>query len=338
MSATNWRGRVRAINPRRLRRVVGLAAVLLAAMTVSAPRTIAQARAGEGPSGTVDSVGAAPRGRPDTGARPTRIISLVPSVTEMIFAMGAGPNVVGVSSYDHYPPEVATRPRLGALVDPDFERILTLHPDLVIVYGSQEDLVRRLDAARIASFSYQNGGLDNVTATIRRLGERLGRTTDAERLAARVEADLDRVRQAVTGLARPRTALIFGREGGSLRGLYASAGVGFLHDLVELAGGDDVFGDIRRENLQVSTEMLLARRPDVVIEIHASEGWTPAHLAQERHVWDALPALPAVRTGHVYLLADDSLSIPGPRVAGIAEQFARLLHPDAFRRAAPQAH
>ncbi|HVT47480.1 MAG TPA: helical backbone metal receptor [Vicinamibacterales bacterium] len=307
MSATSHRGGASAIRSQPLRLLARVAAILLAAMTLSAPRTLAQ-----------------------VGTRPARVISLVPSVTEMIFAMGAGSIVVGVSSYDHFPPDVATRPRLGALVDPDFERILTLHPDLVIAYGSQEDLVRRLDAAHIASFSYRNGGLDNVTATVRRLGERLGRRADAERLAARIEADLGRVRQAVKGRPRPRTALIFGRESGSLRGLYASAGVGFLHDLLELAGGDDVFGDVRRESLQVSTEMLLARRPDVVIEIHTSEGWTPTRLAQERHVWDALPALPAVRTGRVYLLADDSLSIPGPRVADIAERFARVLHPDAF--------
>jgi iron complex transport system substrate-binding protein len=318
-------GRSRAVRHRSLRLLAGLAAALLAIATVGARRPIAQA-GGSAP------VGAASRGRPDTGARPTRVISLVPSVTEMIFAMGAGSIVVGVSSYDHYPPDVERLPRLGALVDPDFERILTLRPDLVIVYGSQEDLVRRLTAAGIASFSYQNGGLDNVTATIRRLGDRLGRTGDARELEARIESGLDRVRQTVSGRPRPRTALIFGREGGSLRGLYASGGVGFLHDLVELAGGDDAFGDVRRENLQVSTEMLLARRPDVVIEIHASEGWTPARLAEERHVWDALPALPAVRTGRVYLLADNSLSIPGPRVADIAERFARLLHPDAFGR------
>jgi iron complex transport system substrate-binding protein len=322
------------------RLLAGLAALLLVLTTIGAGRPTAQAGAsapvGAAPPGRpatgAHPVGAAPRGRPATGTAPTRVISLVPSVTEMIFAMGAGSIVVGVSSYDHFPPDVETLPRLGALVDPDFERILTLRPDLVVVYGSQDDLVRRLDAAHIASFPYQNGGLDNVTATIRRLGDRLGRTADAQRLAARIESGLDRVRQAVAGRPRPRTALIFGREGGSLRGLYASGGVGFLHDLVELAGGDDVFGDVRRENLQVSTEMLLARAPDVVIEIHTSEGWTPARLAEERHVWDALPALPAVRTGRVYLLADNSLSIPGPRVVDIAERFARLLHPEAFRR------
>jgi iron complex transport system substrate-binding protein len=313
------------------RLLAGLAALLLALTTIGASARVGATSPGR-PGAGAHPVGAAPRGRPDAGAQPTRVISLVPSVTEMIFAMGAGSIVVGVSSYDHYPPEVERLPRLGALVDPDFERILTLRPDLVIVYGSQDDLVRRLTAAHIASFSYQNGGLDNVTATVRRLGDELGRRADADQLAARIESGLDRVRQAVSGRPRPRTALIFGREGGSLRGLYASGGVGFLHDLVELAGGDDAFADVRRENLQVSTEMLLARRPDVIIEIHASEGWTPTRLAEERHVWDALPALPAVRANRVYLLADNSLSIPGPRVVDVAERFARLLHPDALRR------
>src|SRR5688572_22497973 len=78
-----------------------------------------------------------------------RVVSLVSAVTEMLFAIGAGDAVVGVSNYDTFPPEVTTRPKVGALVDPDFERILTLRPDLVVVYGSQDDLMRRLERAAI---------------------------------------------------------------------------------------------------------------------------------------------------------------------------------------------
>ena len=80
---------------------------------------------------------------------PTRIISLVPSVTEMLFAIGAGDRVVGVSNFDHYPPEVEKRTKVGGLLDPDFERILSLRPDLVIVYGTQSGLLERLGRARL---------------------------------------------------------------------------------------------------------------------------------------------------------------------------------------------
>ena len=98
---------------------------------------------------------------------PIRIVSLVPAVTEMLFAIGAGPGVVAVSSYDTYPPEVTKLPNVGALLDPNVERILSLQPALVIVYGSQTDLKAQLARAGIGVFEYRHGGLAQVTATLR---------------------------------------------------------------------------------------------------------------------------------------------------------------------------
>jgi len=255
-----------------------------------------------------------------------RIVSLVPAVTEMLFAMGAGSDVVGVSSYDRYPPEVRTRPSVGALVDPDFERIISLRPDLVVVYGTQTDLLARLARARLPIYHYEHAGLADVTQTIRSLGARIGRAADAERVAAGIERGLDEVRRSVAGQPRPKTALIFGREVGTLRAIFASGGIGFMHDLLEVAGGDDVFADVRRQSLQASAELLIARRPEVILEAHPTEDWTPERLARERDVWRGLPSLPAVRNGRVYILADDVLVIPGPRVVEAARLMAEVIH------------
>ena len=138
---------------------------------------------------------------------PKRIISLIPAVTEMLFAMGAGNEIVGVSSFDRYPPEVATRPRLGALIDPDFERILSLKPDLVVVYGSQSELMTRLDRAKVPYYSYRHTGLADITTTIRSLGARVGRAKEADAVVAGIERDIDAVRRRVAGKLRPRTAI-----------------------------------------------------------------------------------------------------------------------------------
>lgn len=257
---------------------------------------------------------------------PARVVSLVPAVTEMLFAIGAGAEVAGVSSYDRFPPEALTKPQVGALIDPDFERILSLRPDLVIVYGSQADLIAKLGRAGIPIFRYQHAGLADITATIRAIGDRMGRADRARALAEGIERDLKDIRTNVAGKPRPRTALIFGREAGSLRGIFASGGVGFLHDMVEAAGGENVFADITRENLQATTEMLLARKPEVIIETHAAAGWTPGRVASEREVWRALPGLPAVRAGRIHILADDRLGIPGPRVAEAVRLLADALH------------
>ena len=258
-------------------------------------------------------------------ATPTRIVSIVPAVTEMLFAIGAGPQIVGVSSFDHFPAAVESIPRVGGLLDPDVERILKLSPDLVIVYGRHSDLAARLSRANIATYVYETGDLNNVTRTIRALGERVGRTKDAEAEATRIERGLDALRARVAGQPRYRTLLIFGREPRTLRSVYASGGLGFLHDLLEIAGGDDIFGDVKRENLQISAEQMLARAPEAIVELHGT--MSPQRIAAERAVWSQLPGIPAVRNGRVYLLASELLTIPGPRVVEAATLMAEALHP-----------
>ena len=119
--------------------------------------------------------------------------------------------------------------------------------------------------------------------------------------------------------------MIFGREPGSLRGIYASGGIGFLHDLLTIAGGDDVFAEVKRENLQISSEQILARAPEAVMELHGAS--TPQKLAAERSVWLQLPSVPAVKNNRVYLLANELLTIPGPRVVEAAKLMADALHP-----------
>jgi len=258
---------------------------------------------------------------------PSRVISLVPAVTEMLFAIGAGDAVIAVSSYDTFPPEVKSRPKVGALVDPDFERMLSLRPDLVIVYGSQTDLMSRLDRARISYFEYAHAGLPDITQTIRAVGERVGRGPSANGLADRIERELEEIRRSVAGRPRPKAVLLFGREPGSLRNVYASAGVGFMHDMLDLAGGTDIFGDIKRQNVQATTEMLLARAPDVIIEVHPAAGWTPARIKTEMNAWRGLPGLPAVKSGRIHILADDRLMVPGPRIVEAARLLRSFLHP-----------
>lgn len=261
-----------------------------------------------------------------------RIVSVVPAVTEMLFAIGAGPHVVAVSSFDEFPPEVRSLPKVGALLDPDVERILALRPTLVVSYGSQTDLQRQLGRSQVPVFSYRHGGIPAIVETLARLGPAVGRAAEAERLVADIRRDLDRVRAAVRGRPRPRTLLIFERDPGALRGIYVSGGRGFLHEMLEIAGGVNVFADVDREAVQPSTETLLARAPEVIIEVRATGLLTAAEASgAERSVWAPLASIPAVRGGRIHFLNGDHLVVPGPRVARATEAFARALHPDAFR-------
>ena len=263
---------------------------------------------------------------------PRRIISLVPATTEMLFVMGAGDRIAAVSSYDRFPPAVARLPKVGGLLDPDVERLLSLKPDLVIVYDTQTDLKRQLERARIPIFPYVHRGLPDITETMRALGGRIGMKTAASAAAARIEQQLGAIRARVAGRPRPKTLLVFGRESGTLRHIDASGGYGFLHDLLELAGGSDVLGDLRQESVDMSTEMILTRAPEVILELHYGDSLKPERFDAERRVWNGLPSVPAVRTNRVFLLAGDEFVVPGPRIVTAADRLARTLHPEAWRQ------
>ncbi|MET0211808.1 MAG: ABC transporter substrate-binding protein, partial [Vicinamibacterales bacterium] len=263
--------------------------------------------------------------------KPSRIISLIPAVSEMLFAIGAGAQVVAVSSFDEYPPEVRKLPRVGALLDPDLERILSLAPDLVVVYESQTDLRRQLERASIPMFIYKHAGLADVTTTIRQLGGRIGRDAEANALVTRIDAALAGIRARVAGRPKPRTLLVFGRDALALRGIYASGGVGFLHDMLIAAGGENVFADVKQQSVQATSELILARAPEVILELRAGD-MTAEQRKREEGVWRVLSSVPAVRSGRVSIINDPRTVVPGPRVAEGTELIARLLHPDTFAR------
>jgi len=255
---------------------------------------------------------------------PRRIVSFIPAVTEMLFALGVGERVVAVGSFDKYPPEIETLPKVGALLDPNLERILSLRPDLVTVYGSQTDLRTQLEAAKVPLFVYSHADLSDVTETILELGARVGRTDRARELTAEIARALSAVRRRVANRPRPRTLIVFGRESYTLRGIYASGGYGFIHDMVTAAGGDNVFADLKQQAVQATTELIISRRPDVILELRA-EPLTWEQQAKELASWKPLSSVPAVRSGRIHIIADPRVVIPGPRVAEGVEVIAGVL-------------
>jgi iron complex transport system substrate-binding protein len=175
-----------------------------------------------------------------------------------------------------------------------------------------------------------HAGLSDVMATIRGVGARVGQPAGAEALAARIERDLAAVRARVAGRPRPLTMMVFEREAGQLRNIWASGGLGFLHDMLTMAGGENVFDTVQRESVTVGLETLMASPPEVIVELHYGRHYPPAELATEREAWNRLTTLGAVRQNRVYLLAGEEFVVPGPRVALATERIARVLHPEAF--------
>ena len=254
-----------------------------------------------------------------------RIISIIPATTEMLFAMGAGGRVIAIGSYDHFPPEAQKLPRVGALIDPNVEQILQMRPDLVVLYGTQTELKRRLDRANIPYYSYVHKGLSDITGTMRSLGSRVGVEADANALADRVEKQLADVRERVSKQPRPKTLLVFEREPHSLRNIYASGGEGFLHDMLVAAGGADVMGDIHRQSVVASIETVLDRAPEVIVELrYSADDIKDTDISS----WNSLASVPAVKNRRVILLAGEEFVVPGPRVGEATRRLAAALHPE----------
>jgi iron complex transport system substrate-binding protein len=166
---------------------------------------------------------------------------------------------------------------------------------------------------------------------MRALGTRTGHAARAEEVARGLERRIDEVRRRTAARPRPRVLLVFGREQGSLRNIYASGGRGFLHDMLLAAGGVNVFAEVGQEAVQATTELVLARAPDVVVELHERADWTEADSAQAQAAWSRLAAVPAVKQGRVVILGGEGLVVPGPRVADAVERLAGALHPVAAR-------
>jgi ABC-type Fe3+-hydroxamate transport system substrate-binding protein len=243
----------------------------------------------------------------------------------MLFAMGAGDRVIAIGSYDHFPPEAQKLPRVGALIDPNVEQILQMRPDLVVLYGTQTELQRRLERAAIPYYSYVHKGLGDITGTMRSLGSRVGVEAGANALAGRVEAQLADIRARVSARPHPKTLLVFEREPHSLRNIYASGGEGFLHDMLVAAGGTDVMGDVRRQSVMMSTEMILDRAPEVIVELrYSADDVNNSDLS----AWGRLGSIPAIRNHRVILLKGEEFVVPGPRVGDATRRLAAALHPE----------
>jgi len=256
---------------------------------------------------------------------------MAPNIAEAVFALGAGDRVVGVSEYTAYPPEAAAKPQVGALYNPNLERIVSLRPDLILIQQKHET-VEELCADRHISFLVVNmeSGLKSVLAAMDTLGMAFGRDASerAKALRAEIEKDLAAVRVRVDGATRPRVLICVDRSPDSLKSVYCPGGSSFLSELIEIAGGENVLADEPNAYVQISTEAIVRRAPDVIIETLPGRTLSEAERKKIVDEWGALYTVPAVKQGRVYVLTDDYVVVPGPRIARTAELFAETIHPE----------
>ena len=256
-------------------------------------------------------------------APPRRIVSLVPSVTELIFAIGAQDLLVGVTDFCDYPPAARRKPSVGGMLAPSLETLVALKPDLVVATtaGNREETVTQLGQLGIPVYLVNPERIAGVLDLISRLGGLTHHEGEATRLLASLQARVDAVVARVKGRPRPRVLYVLWPDPLIVPGRGA-----LVSELLTLAGGDSVTSDVGEQYPQLSLEAAVARSPEVIIL--ASHGSGQGRMAREK--WERFRSVPAVKAGHLYIADGNLLHRYGPRMVDGLEGLARLIHPEAF--------
>jgi len=254
---------------------------------------------------------------------PQRIISVVPSATEMLFAFGLADRIIAVGDYDELPPGAENKPRIGGLLNPNIEKIIEYKPDLVITYGSQDILRDRMKELGIRIYPFTHG---SITQTLDYMVA-LGRTVGAEDKAKEIEQHIRKVFADIRAHApanHPKVLLVHNRGVGVLGSFYSVGSMAFQNELIEIAGGENIFADVDKEVMEPSVEAIMARGPEVIIETLPS-GLTDQETERRKADWNALAKLPAVIHKRIFIVGEDYMLVPGPRLDLAAKKFAEVI-------------
>lgn len=258
---------------------------------------------------------------------PKRIISLAPNITEILFALDLGDNVVGVTRFCDYPPEAIRIEKIGGLVDPNLEKIISLNPDLIIGFrGNSIRLIEKMQKFNLPVFALETGTtINSVFAVI----ETVAQITWVEERAAKLLQPLMlQYQNIISALDRvhniPKVFVFLHGVG-----LWTCGKNSFMDDLLNKAKGKNIAGNIKKKWLRFSQEQLIAENPNFIIILSKSkEDFLKAKKSISKGVY--LKTLQAVEQGEVYFLDENLVTRPGPRIIEALNNLARIFHPEAF--------
>ena len=259
-----------------------------------------------------------------------RIVSTSPSITESLFALGLGDRVVGVSTYCRFPAEVAHLPKVGTFLKPDTEVIARLRPDLVIVQVGPHDVRRQLSALGVRSIAVDQGGLDQVYATILAIGNEASVPDRAAALVERLRQRLGSIRAEVSKRPAKKVLIVVGRQAGTLADLVVVGEGSYLHELIAIAGGVNIMaGAGLTEYPRISLETVIRLAPDVIVDA-GDMGNTPEEHVRRKgtteQLWRQQKLVPAAQRNDVHAVMTNAFVVPGPRVIEVAETLAAWIH------------
>jgi iron complex transport system substrate-binding protein len=258
---------------------------------------------------------------------PERIISLSPSVTEIITGLGAFQRVVAVCQFCNFPPEVKGLPRLGGWQNPKLEQVMELRPNLVIMTEAQAPFVQKqLQMLGIQTLAVPGLSIEHTFAAIKAIGDAVGCSNQAESLITQTKAALDEIGSRTKLLPRPRVLCVVGRVPGTLRDLYVATKGSFLEQLIGIAGGEALSPTNQTGYGKISKEAVMSLNPEVIIDmVPGAEGTLTEDPLQ---VWRQLPEIQAMQKGRIFPIKETSVLHPSQFIADTCRRFAKIIHPE----------
>ena len=254
---------------------------------------------------------------------PARIVSVAPSITEMLYAVGAGESVVGVTEYCDYPPDARSKPKIG-YSHPNLESIIALRPDLVLAPKEflRAEVLSKLEQLKIATVILEAKTIEDIPSHIQTIGRLLERSTAADQLATDIRRRIAEVRSRTEHLPRPRLLYVLNSQP------LITVGPGsFIHRLIELAGGANVAAKTSSPYPRLNMEEVLREDPEVIVFPIGAADQVPE---AEQQQWQRWTTLSAVKQGRLHRINADLLNRPGPRVVDGLDVLARIIHPEVF--------
>jgi len=255
----------------------------------------------------------------------TRIISLAPHITEIIYALQAHEQLVAVSDFCRFPEEAIQKEKIGGLLNPNIEKIVILEPTHLFGVPSHQKLDQDLHRFGLRIIMTPNEKVSDVLWSIKKIGDEIGREEQATRLTANITQTLDSLRIDHAGNHRLTAALIIGREKGTLRNITVAGKNTYLDEIWKLAGGENSYSDLPTRYGTINLESIILRNPEVIIEfdLERLKGVLRSEVTAE---WEILSDVAAIKYGNLFVAGGDHTLIPGPRIGLLAKDFAEIIH------------
>jgi iron complex transport system substrate-binding protein len=254
---------------------------------------------------------------------PHRIVSVAPSITEILFALGVGNQIVGVTTYCNYPEAAKTKPKVGGYTTPSLEAILALRPDQVIMMKNRPDVAQKLRQTGIDVAELQTENLAGIYESIRVISEKIGVPERGRSLTQSIRAELQNVAKNATG-PKAKVLFIVGRRPGAVADLIGVGRGSYLNELIGLAGAENVLSDADVPYPRINMEEVIRRDPDIIIDMGHNQMVTDSQKQAVKQLWKNFSFLRAVQREAVFPISADYFVTPGPRVVQAVRDIRKM--------------